>query len=1739
MTHCKKGDPDMNKPIIRIIALIVLQSFILTQITWAIPDTNLKVVRDAEQEDADKFPPLGVGGYSLPKTGDQDPLRELLKAGRKALDSGILVDAASPTGQATMATFRHSFMRGQIIDFLSTRPNQTAGLDEINTAIWGPLRGASLSTKPTDQRKAETERDVWDTLEILLKAEQVTAEGTTYTLVATDDMAGTIGVAGSRGSELLDELFENAKITVPGRETEAATRDLKLVATIIPRAGSADERRDVRISISPANASRLRTDIPYATVGLFSDRLEKTCELDQDGNAKLENVPPGVYTLRVIAPAPVFAIAPGDSEPTWQPWPPSFLKSRSSATGDAAGIALAGGKDAGAANTAGKWLAAALLVVGLAAVTNVKENAFIRRATKNALREETDKQAEAKFKELQRTLEATDKKRAKELEEAAAKARRENWVTIFNIQGKLMGAVPAKDLALINITESGKDIVIPQSVAGFLRKNGIEPYSETGMAICAIAQREVVKNANMRLSQRQGAKRPAKPKPKPKKKVEAPSLMDDKAIQASMARTDKLVKEKEGLEQQVRKQKNQLSLTVNPSGQITGLSVPPALKKLPTPWQTVHFFITANPNNRGTAATFELRDDVPDRSIPLTPSADGSITLRTTVSLHPSTGDLKQEVLTFTNVVDAESIERDPKTDAVRLKTPVIITGDGKVTPARSTGTTGVADAKGRVAALIAAAAAITGVPGLNTSAAVQAPADLNPRRMAVEVSGRNAIEPLIRMHQRALNIEEKTNQAMALAGLQKALEISPQALVRLLGEDTDADFRIAVLNAIGALGTELLAVQAAIDRLIEIAKDGSDGRLQTAAIVTLGDLGPGAEAAINTLLNLVGNSAQHIAGAAAVALGKIATGDDARKAAEALRQLAVGGGRSNIDILARKDAIDGLRELGAPYATATLCGLLRNIHPLDVDAATALGELGDPFALPALRLAAKDAEELTDAAMQAATKNAITQIEASVSRATGDVTGGVANMAGDIAMGELPQQLSFRLSEAVVKEIVERVTAKETLFGFGHHAITIYLNGAQLSEAIQHMQYDGDRTEDDCRRILTQAYQLAKDATATGDAAEDAAFLQGLPLSQGVFAKVSELQESDPGTAERFVQLQRDALENWQYVLDNWEKTFGAPDSSKPSIVIVVPTYGADVGRLRDQDSIVPKLRQLKFLAEADKTSSINFGLYVVDDKPAEDDPDKSVAGFVRESELSFNEKWGGHSRVSATSLSLEKAIQDGSAPELTKWLTSSTKSIKWGSLIYGMAQAYKDGAKIVVMTDSDTNQQLFEMANGIRRIMDDKLAAVIMSRFIKGSASNNKEIGLHNFLEFYYYNQFAQALMPELVSAMPDGTPIQDLQSGLKVYRADDGFYQALLNMHTRGLGGDAEFLAWLVRNGGNIAEHPRTEIEESPGKSSIKFGGYGKFVEQQEAHLRLRYGDAYEIPRAAAVIRGEIERLLDESAWGLTTHPLAVGKERLSRALTDVQSGNMERHQIEDQLNREKIIRVFHNSALAAATGAAGIGNAAAQEDIIETLRGRAQRAERVLELISNPEMTIPGAQFHAQELAIPVSLPPGNSRDAERRSYLGKLHLYANAIERDSKAATTVEDVRKHVRLYLLKVSTLAKEITELQQRRSRLAEMTMVEELTAEFAEIDAALREAVDQNLALYRAAHEAEREASEDEAIIAGTMHREMLNKARADVEIARIALLAAEAVEAAAENNARAVRAPAIGVNSLLISL
>jgi len=42
----------MNKPIIRIIALIALQSFILTQSTWAVPNTNLSTIRKAEQRAA-------------------------------------------------------------------------------------------------------------------------------------------------------------------------------------------------------------------------------------------------------------------------------------------------------------------------------------------------------------------------------------------------------------------------------------------------------------------------------------------------------------------------------------------------------------------------------------------------------------------------------------------------------------------------------------------------------------------------------------------------------------------------------------------------------------------------------------------------------------------------------------------------------------------------------------------------------------------------------------------------------------------------------------------------------------------------------------------------------------------------------------------------------------------------------------------------------------------------------------------------------------------------------------------------------------------------------------------------------------------------------------------------------------------------------------------------------------------------------------------------------------------------------------------------------------------------------------------------------------------------------------------------------------------------------------------------------------------------------------------------------
>jgi len=169
----KKGESfKMNRNVLRIISIIVLQSFILTQVSWAAPCTNLRPVRKVEQrskaqangqsptlqdpasiqEEIDEIlmrvrsHRLHGGEYTTPKEDaayqrDVERLAELRKAlNSDAPDSSISLAVGDKAALAkeprqlakeisALAAFASAFIYGGIMAFL------TASIDSIITLI--------------------------------------------------------------------------------------------------------------------------------------------------------------------------------------------------------------------------------------------------------------------------------------------------------------------------------------------------------------------------------------------------------------------------------------------------------------------------------------------------------------------------------------------------------------------------------------------------------------------------------------------------------------------------------------------------------------------------------------------------------------------------------------------------------------------------------------------------------------------------------------------------------------------------------------------------------------------------------------------------------------------------------------------------------------------------------------------------------------------------------------------------------------------------------------------------------------------------------------------------------------------------------------------------------------------------------------------------------------------------------------------------------------------------------------------------------------------------------------------------------------------------------------------------------------------------------------------------------------------------------------------------------------------
>ncbi|MBI1953078.1 MAG: aminotransferase class I/II-fold pyridoxal phosphate-dependent enzyme [Candidatus Omnitrophica bacterium] len=382
------------------------------------------------------------------------------------------------------------------------------------------------------------------------------------------------------------------------------------------------------------------------------------------------------------------------------------------------------------------------------------------------------------------------------------------------------------------------------------------------------------------------------------------------------------------------------------------------------------------------------------------------------------------------------------------------------------------------------------------------------------------------------------------------------------------------------------------------------------------------------------------------------------------------------------------------------------------------------------------------------------------------------------------------------------------------------------------------------------------------------------IPLSAGLTKLFQGLGQTQPDMVDRFLTIQESAKKQWLAILEKH------PGELK--MAVVIPAYSRGVDRIRSQDSLTLKLLQLKKLAEADTRGRVRFVIYVVDDKPeaglqAEVDRARQAAGVTPEGP------------VQVRYLRLQDAV-DKRRPDLKDlWFDlvpgeqGSRRSIKWGAVRYGMSVAVEEGARVVGMTDADSNQQASELPNLFAPILLEDRAAAVGSRFLNGSASNNDQIGPHNFIEYFLYNPLVKLAMPEIA-------PIEDLQSGLKAFSAK--FLKAALpKMATHKFAGDSELLFLMAQAGGRIAEVPRSEIEESPGQSAVNPASYMSFVEQLKLQLVLHAGGRGFPPAASRFGR---------AIQGLNVGFWTAQRRRFEQALNEVQAGRKTHAEVEGLLH-----------------------------------------------------------------------------------------------------------------------------------------------------------------------------------------------------------------------------------------------
>ncbi|MCM8794427.1 MAG: hypothetical protein NC819_01300 [Candidatus Omnitrophica bacterium] len=346
-------------------------------------------------------------------------------------------------------------------------------------------------------------------------------------------------------------------------------------------------------------------------------------------------------------------------------------------------------------------------------------------------------------------------------------------------------------------------------------------------------------------------------------------------------------------------------------------------------------------------------------------------------------------------------------------------------------------------------------------------------------------------------------------------------------------------------------------------------------------------------------------------------------------------------------------------------------------------------------------------------------------------------------------------------------------------------------------------------------------------------------------------MEQSAPEAANRFKVLQALARTRWDDILANRVQPL--------RIAVVIPAYHREIQRIQSQDSIVLKLEELQQLAETDRREKTEFILYVVDDKAPE-----GLQPVVEDSYARAN-IYQGVIRLRTLRLARELAARNPAVSAVG----DLSQSVKWGALALGMATAVREGADIVVMSDVDTNQRLTEIPSIIYPIVKQNASAVVGSRFLPGSSTNN--MAIHNYIELFLFNPLAHTVFPEIRN-------VRDVQSGFKAFSAA-ALKKALPRMRTFRLAGDSELLYLIASTGGKIVEVPRSELEEAPEATTIDAARYADFVTQLIQQKELHKAEALLTAQGRAYVEA-IQRI-DVQNW-------RVQQDRLEAAVTGVQEG-----------------------------------------------------------------------------------------------------------------------------------------------------------------------------------------------------------------------------------------------------------